>query len=91
MNDKEWKPNFPDWSKEKRCTPCRMPTAEIGNKRRMLSYKPVKCRDCIFAKISKCVDCGDEIRHCTYLTKQNAPPSTEIDKLRKCIYFVPRD
>ena len=89
MANKEWHPNYPNWLKETKCTPCRMPTHDIGRNKK-LSYKPVKCRDCKHANISKCSECGKEIRYCM-VHPQNGPPSLDIDKPRQCVLFKPKE
>lgn len=75
-----------DWEKETRCTPCRIPTVSIKNIP-MLRYIPVTCRTCKYANISKCSECAEEIRHCTYRGFYNSPPSVDIDKKRKCVWY----
>lgn len=74
-----------DWSKETRCTPCRMPQTEGGKKVR-LAYTPVVCRTCKHIKISECSDCGVEMGLCMYnQPKYNCPPTLDLDKKRKCV------
>ena len=84
MVDKEWKPNFPDWSKEKRCIPCRMPSIKDGIGESSLSYTPVRCRDCANIQIFECEDCGEEIGYCL---RSKGPPTLELDKKRKCNWY----
>ena len=79
----EWKPHFPDWSKEKRCTPCRMPASRDGLGRSALSYTPVTCRGCKNIDIFPCESCGEEIGYCK---ETKGPPTHELDKKRKCLW-----
>lgn len=82
----EWYPDYPDWMKETRCTPCRLPSEGVGvyDDRK---YTPRKCRDCRFAKISKCSDCGKDIRHCLR-RPQNGPPDLNVDGERWCVLWM---
>jgi hypothetical protein len=79
----DWIPEYPDWSKEKRCTECRSPAAKF--KGSGLSYTPVTCRACKHIKITLCEDCKEEMGFCTY--RDYNPPNKDIDKKRKCVLY----
>jgi len=79
----EWHPYFPDWSKEKRCIPCRMPESKVGLGKSKLSYTPVTCRGCKNIDIFPCESCEGEIGYCNV---SNNPPTHELDKKKKCLW-----
>ena len=78
----EWKYEVIDWSKETRCTDCRMPPINI--KEEGPSYMPVTCRACKFIRIFQCKDCGEEIGFCE---RTNNPPTKKLDVKRKCVRY----
>lgn len=80
----EWKYEVTDWSKETRCTDCRMPPINI--KEEGPSYTPVTCRACKFIRIFQCKDCKDEIGFCEHPATNN-PPTKDLDKKRKCLRY----
>jgi len=82
----EWHPQKIDWSKETRCTPCRMPST-LGGIKETLKYTPVACSDCKFGRLFHCIDCGEWICFCE---KSNNPPLSNISKKKKCLWHEKR-
>ena len=83
----EWHQNYPDWSKEKRCTECRSPAAKRIDIDGDLVW--VTCRNCKHVVIKICEECGEEMGLCTYYhPKYNSPPDKEwhLDKKRLCAF-----
>lgn len=83
----EWHPEPPiDWSKETRCTPCRVPQPSVTPEH--LRYTPVSCRDCKYIDVKNCSECGDEMGLCTYYSR--SPPHKDLDKKQKCVWYKKR-